>query len=100
MTCFEEVFIVPLKPISMASQSPQPVAHLLEKSDGSWEVHDLKDHLIHVAEKAAEFADEFGNGDWAKAAGQLHDLGKYNPRWQEYIRRSNGDYSEENNGQD
>lgn len=97
---FIDALIVSLKPISMASQSPQPVAHLRQKSDGSWEVHDLKDHLIHVAEKAALFADEFGNGDWAKAAGLLHDLGKYNPQWQEYIRRSNGDYSEEDNGQD
>jgi len=40
----------------MASQLIQPVAHLLEKSDGSWEVHHLKDHLIHVAEQAAQFA--------------------------------------------
>jgi len=28
----------------------------------------------------------------------LHDLGKYNPEWQEYIRKNNGDYSEVDNG--
>ncbi|WP_208019695.1 hypothetical protein [Candidatus Chlorobium masyuteum] len=40
------------------------VAHLRENPDGSWEAHDLQAHLMHVAEKAARFADEFGNGDW------------------------------------
>ena len=79
----------------MVSYSIQLVAHLLPKYDGSFEVHDLHDHLSHVADKAAQFADEFGNGDWAKAAGQLHDLGKYNPAWQEYIRRNNGIYAED-----
>jgi len=76
----------------------QPVAHLRENPDGTWDKHDLQEHLVRVAEKAALFADEFGNGDWVKAAGLLHDLGKYNPEWQEYIRKNNGDYSEVDNG--
>ena len=71
-----------------------------EMPDGSWAEHDLKEHLQQVAEKAARFADEFGNGDWVKAAGLLHDLGKYNPQWQDYIRNNSGNYSEEDNGQD
>ena len=79
----------------MALQSKQAVAHLLQHDGGLLEVHDLRDHLVHVAERAAQFADEFGNGDWAKAAGLLHDLGKYNPAWQEYIRRNNGIYAED-----
>lgn len=75
-----------------------PVAHLRENPDGTWDKHDLNEHLVRVAEKASEFAEEFGNGDWAKVAGLLHDLGKYNPEWQEYIRKNNGDYSEVENG--
>jgi|GEM_PF-410331 len=60
----------------MPSHHHKAVAHLRPNPDGSWEVHDLKDHLIHFAERAARFADEFGNGDWLRAAGLLHDLGK------------------------
>ncbi|ACF43893.1 CRISPR-associated endonuclease Cas3'' [Pelodictyon phaeoclathratiforme] len=84
----------------MTQQSVRPVAHLRQNPDGSWMEHDLKEHLTRVAEKAALFADEFSNGVWAKTAGLLHDLGKYNPQWQEYIRKNNGDYTEENHEQD
>lgn len=62
--------------------------------------HELIDHLNGVAAIAAGFANEFGNADWAEVAGLLHDLGKFNPRWQEYLRNSNGDYLEESDGQD
>ena len=95
-----ELFIALLKLTFMAYQSLRPVAHLRQNADGSWAEHDLKEHLIQVAYKASKFADEFGNGDWVKAAGLLHDLGKYNPQWQEYIRKANGDYTEESDGQD
>jgi CRISPR-associated endonuclease/helicase Cas3 len=78
----------------------KPIAHLRLNDEGVWIEHDLKDHLVRVAEKAAGFASEFSNEDWALAAGLLHDLGKYNPLWQEYLRRHNGDYSEDAYGQD
>jgi CRISPR-associated endonuclease/helicase Cas3 len=76
------------------------VAHLLQSDAGEWFEHELNDHLNGVATIAASFASEFGNADWAMAAGLLHDLGKYNPRWQDYIRKSNGDYLEDSDGQD
>lgn len=76
------------------------VAHLRQNNSGEWLEHDLNEHLIGVATIAAGFASEFGNADWAMAAGMLHDLGKFNPRWQEYLRKSNGDYLEDNDGQD
>ncbi|NTW48941.1 MAG: CRISPR-associated endonuclease Cas3'' [Chlorobiales bacterium] len=78
----------------------KPIAHLRQNDDGSWTEHDLKDHVQGVAQRAAQFAEEFGNGDWAKIAGLLHDLGKYNPEWQAYIRKNSGNYSEEDDGQD
>ncbi|MEE9905231.1 MAG: CRISPR-associated endonuclease Cas3'' [Chlorobium sp.] len=78
----------------------KPVAHLREDDSGKWLEHELNEHLIGVATIAAGFASEFGNADWAMAAGMLHDLGKFNPRWQEYLRMSNGDYLEERDGQD
>lgn len=82
------------------SEGRRSIAHLRQDLDGRWIEHDLAEHLLHVAEKAASFANEFGNNDWAYVAGLLHDLGKFNPLWQEYIRNNNGDYTEENYGQD
>ncbi len=45
-------------------------------------------HFI-IAELAATFAKGFG-ADWARLAGQWHDLGKYRPRFQKYIRKASG----------
>jgi len=42
----------------------------------------LKEHLLHVARKAAEFADAFSASSEAYAAGLLHDLGKYGNEFQ------------------
>ncbi|MCL5236581.1 MAG: hypothetical protein M1353_01860 [Nitrospirae bacterium] len=51
----------------------KPIAHIAE--DGR--EHDLYDHLIGTAEKVADFAAEFGCGEWDYLAGLWHDLGKY-----------------------
>jgi len=84
----------------MMNSQPTPAAHLRKDESGQWLEHELNDHLTSVATIAAGFASEFGNADWAMSAGMLHDLGKFNPRWQEYLRKSSGDYLEESDGQD
>lgn len=46
---------------------------------------DLVAHLRGVANLAAEFAAAFGAGDLAHWAGLWHDIGKFNPRFQDYL---------------
>lgn len=72
------------------------IAHIKKNLDDSWsEPHYLKDHLISTAKLAAKFTSEFSNSDWAELVGYLHDLGKYHPDWQKYIRRATGFYDED-----
>jgi len=66
------------------------IAHVKKNSDDKWETQTLEDHLNGVAEKAGEFASEFGNKDWGELLGYWHDLGKFLPAWQVYIRRESG----------
>ena len=49
--------------------------------------HDLVEHLRSVAGLAREFAAGFGGRDSAYYAGLWHDVGKFNPAFQEYLRR-------------
>jgi CRISPR-associated endonuclease/helicase Cas3 len=66
------------------------IAHAARHADGSWRApHDLTEHLLSVAALAECFASEFGR-DWARLAGQWHDLGKYRQRFQNYIRLASG----------
>jgi CRISPR-associated endonuclease/helicase Cas3 len=52
--------------------------------------HVLADHLKAVAAGAAEFSSHFDAAEsalrWAWLAGQWHDLGKYRPGFQKYVR--------------
>lgn len=49
-------------------------AHSLEgKPVEEW--HRLEEHLFGTARLVAEFADEFGCGEWGWLAGLWHDLG-------------------------
>lgn len=72
------------------------IAHIKKNSDDSWaEPHLLTDHLVSTAKLAPRFAEEFKNSDWAELIGLLHDLGKYHPDWQKYIRKETGYFDED-----
>ena len=71
-------------------QQIRPIAHAAMDSKGQWrEPHDLEAHLASVASLSAQHAAGYG-ADWARLAGQWHDLGKYRPRFQNYIRQVSG----------
>ena len=53
--------------------------------------HDLVAHLLAVADGAREFAAAFEGCDPAWYAGLWHDVGKFNPEFQEYLQRCEAD---------
>jgi CRISPR-associated endonuclease/helicase Cas3 len=53
---------------------------------GGLRSHALDDHLQAVGQLAGRFSERFG-GPWAGMAGRWHDLGKYRPGFQRYIRQ-------------
>jgi len=57
---------------------------------GGIRLHSLGEHLLEVARLAGDHATPFGGRDWARLAGLWHDLGKYRPRFQSYIRAASG----------
>ncbi len=66
----------------------QPWAHSSDALDGSARgFHPLEDHLKSVAALASEFAGPAAR-DWAQLAGLWHDLGKFRPGFQAYIRQT------------
>lgn len=67
----------------------QPIAHAAKDKNCVWrEPHGLADHLRAVASLASQNARRFNGSDWAHLAGLWHDLGKYRPRFQHYIRQA------------
>ena len=67
-----------------------PIAHAVQETDGAWRLHHLDDHLHDVASLASTFAQPFGAAAWTRLAGRWHDLGKYRPAFQHYIRTATG----------
>lgn len=59
-------------------------AHTPRPGSDRW--HILSEHLQGVARLARQRAEKFGTGDLAYAAGLIHDLGKFNPAFQQRLR--------------
>lgn len=59
-----------------------PIAHTRNRLGNR---QDLVDHLTLVADMAATFAMPFGADKLAWLAGMLHDIGKFNPAFQQYL---------------
>lgn len=69
----------------------QPLAHVSGAHEGVWRIHGLGEHLRAVSGLAADFARPFGSPAIAGLAGLWHDLGKYRPGFQRYIRQAKGE---------
>lgn len=73
----------------MLDHGNEAIAHVRQSNDG-WQTHLLDEHLRAVATISDAFARCFGGNDWARLAGLWHDLGKYAPDFQHYIRDASG----------
>ncbi len=62
--------------------------------------HDLVEHLRAVADLAAEHAGAFGAEELARYLGLWHDVGKFNPKFKEYLLRCEADPSAKGTGPD
>ena len=60
-------------------------AHTPPKDSNEW--HGLKEHLTKVAKLAQTSASKLQAGDLGYYAGLWHDLGKYNPDFQSYLKQ-------------
>lgn len=74
----------------MAHVTDKPLAHVRQLPDGKWVEHFLDEHLLAVAELAANFASTFNSQDWAQLSGLWHDLGKFREKFQQYIKSVSG----------
>ncbi|WP_367025204.1 CRISPR-associated endonuclease Cas3'' [Methylococcus sp. ANG] len=67
-----------------------PIAHCRQEENGDWHLHPLDEHLRDVGRLAGDFAAAFGAEEWGRLAGLWHDLGKFRPPFQNYIRKQSG----------
>ena len=70
-------------------QAAPAIAHLYQAEDGTWVEHALLSHCNDVAVLAASLLTDC-TPEIARLAGLWHDLGKYQPRFQQYIRDASG----------
>lgn len=75
---------MPVKVLPSSEADRPPAAHAPLKEGSQW--HSLEDHLRQVGALAASRIDRVIDPTWGKLAGIWHDLGKYAPDWQDFIR--------------
>ena len=63
---------------------------LYKDKDDCWHIQSNEEHLEGVAKLAESFANEFGMGSWGRVLGLLHDKGKEQKTFQEYIMKNSG----------
>ena len=66
------------------------LAHVRKDEQGNWHEDRLIKHINDTATLAEAFAGAFGNGDWGKIAGLLHDLGKGSEKFQRDLKKETG----------
>lgn len=76
--------------VTRGPSASAPLAHVQNTGCGRFRLHGLDEHLRSVERLAGRFADKFGAGHWGRLAGLWHDLGKFQPAFQSYIRRDSG----------
>ncbi len=79
-----------MESVTRGSATKAPLAHVQHTGPGRFRLHRLDEHLRSVERCARDFADKFGAGDCGRLAGLWHDLGKFQPAFQSYIRRDSG----------
>lgn len=73
------------------SSIPKYISHVRKDVTGEKYVFQSnEDHLNGVAKLAESFANEFGMGSWGRVLGLLHDKGKEQKTFQEYIMKNSG----------
>jgi CRISPR-associated endonuclease/helicase Cas3 len=65
---------------------PEFAAHTPQSPTGEW--HSLKEHLYAVASDTEEKANKLQAGRLGYYAGLWHDLGKYNPKFQDFLQKA------------
>ena len=66
------------------------IAHIKKDDTNTWCIQSNEEHQNGVADLAAKFAGEFGMAEWGRVLGLLHDKGKEQKAFQQYIKKESG----------
>ena len=67
------------------------IAHIYyDESTGKYNIQSCEEHLAGTMEFAYNFGKKIGFQDWTALIAQLHDVGKYSLKFQQYIRYKSG----------